>query len=127
MTFVETQTKMGEIFEGLKLLEVHVQSAQKDLDKAVEEEARCRAGLEQAKSRLKECKRQDLVKIEEFVDIEQSVRTVSSYLEQSKALRVTIQASLSALKKERDVLQASYDSLGSSLDKADNILVLCIK
>ena len=127
MTFVETQTKMGEIFEGLKLLEVHVQSAQKDLDKAVEEEARCKAGLEQAKGRLKECKRQDLVKIEEFVDIEQSVRTVSSYLEQSKALRVTIQASLSALKKERDVLQASYDSLGSSLDKADNILVLCIK
>ena len=127
MTFVETQTKMGEIFEALKLLEVHIQSAQKDLDKAIEEEARCRAGLEQAKSRLKECKRQDLVKIEEFVDIEQSVRTVTSYLEQSKALRVTIQASLSAFKKERDVLQASYDSLGDSLDKVDNILVLCIK
>jgi chromosome segregation ATPase len=127
MTFVETQTKMGSIFEALKVLEVHVQSAQIDLDKAIEEEGRCKAGLEQAKGRLKECKGKDLVKIEEFVDIEQSVRTVSSYLEQSKALRVTIQASLAALKKDRNRLQASYDSLGHSLDKIDNLLVLCIK
>ena len=123
MTPIDIQTKMGLIFEELKNVEVKLQNARADLNKALQQEETTKEGLVEVNKRLKETKDGDIVFLERVVAAKTDVETVEKFHDQSVAHRCIIQATIMNLEKFQSKLQEGYNSLGVELVKADQNVV----
>jgi ribosomal 50S subunit-associated protein YjgA (DUF615 family) len=123
MTFAEIQLSMGQIFEELKNLEVKLQNAKTDLNKALTQEETCSEGLAVVNRKLNELRGNDVVFIKTFVAAKKDVETVEKFLDQSKAHRVLLQATVNGLEKMQKHLQTGYDNLGIQLAKTERNIV----
>ena len=122
MTFAEIQLAMGQVFEELKTLEVKLQHAKADLDKALIQEETCNEGLVEVNRKLNELRRNDLVFIKTFVAAQKDVETVEKFLDQSRAHRVVLQGTVNSLEKRQKQVQTCYDNLGVQLAKMERNL-----
>ena len=123
MTPIEIQTKMGLIFEELKNVEVKLQNARADLNKALQQEETTKEGLVEVNKRLKETKDGDIVFLERVTAAQTDVETVEKFYDQSMAHRCILQGTVSNLEAFQKRLQDGYDNLGVQLVKADQNVV----
>ena len=123
MTFVEIQNKMGLIWEELKTVEVRLQNARADLDKALRQELTTKEGLEEVNKHLKSTKSSAVVFIERVTAAQKDVDTVTKFHDQSVARRCVLQGTVANTEAIQKKLQEGYDALGVQLAKADRNVI----
>ena len=123
MTALEIQTKMSLVFEELKTIEVKIQSAKANLDKAEKQAATCKEGLQEVNKRLRSIKDEYVIILDQVLAAQKDVETVEKFYDQSRNHASILKATVVIMEKFRKNLQDGYDKLGAELSKADSNVV----
>jgi hypothetical protein len=122
MVAVEIQKQMSLIFKEMQTNAVKIQKNKDDLEKAIHQEQVCEEGLKDLAKKIKDCKGQEVVFIDQFLSIQKNLDTVKGFRDQSVCHRCILQNALLTLEKTQQTLQSRYNELGVKLNDAnDNV------